>query len=157
MNRRSFVPVVAAALLAYGATACADDSPGVPGAAHAAAGSEANAAPQADLQPGATVEFVASEFMFSPSELTAEPGTYTGVFVNDGTVEHRQIEHTESSCHSGRPPDPGSCRCFPSQWRRGSRRVQSRDRACGASPGRDVTGTQCMTGCSGASQPVRGS
>jgi nitrite reductase (NO-forming) len=88
MNRRSFIPVVAAALLAYGATASADDQPGVPGAADAAAGSEANTAPQAGLQPGATVEFVASEFMFTPHELTAEPGTYKGVFVNDGTIEH---------------------------------------------------------------------
>ena len=40
------------------------------------------------LQPGDTVEFFASEFAFAPHELTAEPGTYTGVLVNQGEVDH---------------------------------------------------------------------
>ena len=31
---------------------------------------------------------VASEFAFAPPEIVAEPGTYTGVLVNDGTIEH---------------------------------------------------------------------
>jgi nitrite reductase (NO-forming) len=88
MNRRILVALTAGALLAFAATACADDQPGMPGAANGAAGSEASAAPQADLQPGATVEFVASEFMFVPPDLTAEPGTYKGVLVNDGALEH---------------------------------------------------------------------
>ena len=48
----------------------------------------AGAATQAVLQPGDTVEFIASEFMFSPGELRAEPGTYKALFVNDGTIEH---------------------------------------------------------------------
>ena len=87
MNVRSLVPVVAAVLVAYGVTACADDGPAVPGGA-AGAGAGAGAATQAVLQPGDTVEFIASEFMFSPGELTAEPGTYEALFVNDGTIEH---------------------------------------------------------------------
>ena len=87
MNVRSLVPVVAAVLVAYGATACADDGPAMSGGA-AGAGAGAGAATQAVLQPGDTVEFIASEFMFSPGELTAEPGTYKALFVNDGTIEH---------------------------------------------------------------------
>ena len=86
MNVRCLIPIAAVALLAFGAAACADDGPVVPGAGAVASGQ--SAAALAELQPGDTVEFVASEFMFGPSDLTAEPGTYQGVLVNDGTIEH---------------------------------------------------------------------
>jgi len=86
MNVRSLIPIAALTLLAFGAAACADDGPVVPGAGAVASGQ--GAAALIDLQPGDTVEFVASEFMFGPSDLTAEPGTYKGVLVNDGTIEH---------------------------------------------------------------------
>jgi len=69
---------------------CADDSPGTTlddgGAEGAAAPPAADAS--SVLQPGATVEFVATEFAFTPSELTAAPGTYRGVLRNDGTIVH---------------------------------------------------------------------
>lgn len=73
--------------------ACGDDGPnsaagaGGAGGGAAAAGGELQVAGGA-LQPGATVEFVASEFGFAPMDLVAEPGTYTGVLVNDGAIEH---------------------------------------------------------------------
>ena len=75
------------ALSAGAATACAPDGPDGPGAA-AANGASAAAAPAGDLAPGVTVEFIASEFMFAPADFVAEPGTYTGVLVNDGDIEH---------------------------------------------------------------------
>jgi nitrite reductase (NO-forming) len=75
--------------------ACGEDGPnsttGTPGAANvgdAAAGVGELAVGGAALQPGATVEFVASEFGFAPTDLVAEPGTYRGLLVNDGAIEH---------------------------------------------------------------------
>ena len=44
--------------------------------------------PVGDLSPGDTVEFYATEFMFAPADFVAEPGTYSGVLINDGTIEH---------------------------------------------------------------------
>ena len=83
---------VAAFLLATTAfvIGCADDSPGT--AVEGGGGDGAAAAPAADasgvLQAGATVEFVATEFAFTPSEITAAPGDYHGVLTNDGTIAH---------------------------------------------------------------------
>lgn len=68
---------------------CADDSPG--SSAAGVGGGRAAAAPEAApgvLQPGATVEFVATEFAFTPSAVSAEPGTYHGVLKNNGTIPH---------------------------------------------------------------------
>ena len=45
-------------------------------------------APSGQLSAGDSVEFVATEFAFAPSEVMAEPGAYTGTLVNDGTIEH---------------------------------------------------------------------
>jgi nitrite reductase (NO-forming) len=70
---------------------CADDAPGPAGPDAEGAGAGAAAAAGTSdgaLQPGATVEFVATEFAFSPSELVAQPGSYHGVLVNDGQVTH---------------------------------------------------------------------
>jgi nitrite reductase (NO-forming) len=73
-----FAPVATAA--------CADDGPN----AGTAAGVEGagTAGPVGDISPGDTVEFVASEFMFAPADFVAEPGTYAGVLINDGDIEH---------------------------------------------------------------------
>ena len=77
----------AAALFASVGAACADDAPDAPGSAGGAGGGGAAAA-EVTYQPGDTIEFVASEFAFAPPEIVAEPGTYTGVLINDGTIEH---------------------------------------------------------------------
>ena len=42
----------------------------------------------AALSAGDSIEFVATEFSFTPSQLQAEPGSYSATFVNDGTIEH---------------------------------------------------------------------
>jgi nitrite reductase (NO-forming) len=86
MNR-SLTRVGVAALLVFSPaamTACADDGPG----AEIAAGAGATAASAGDISPGDTVEFYASEFMFAPADFVATPGTYHGVLINDGAVEH---------------------------------------------------------------------
>ena len=86
----TLVRIGAVALLAVAIAACAPDGPDAPGAAGAAAAPDgAAAAATSDmLEPGATVEFVATEFMFAPKDFTAAPGTYKGVLVNNGTVQH---------------------------------------------------------------------
>ena len=76
---------VAALVLSLGA--CADDGPDASGAAPS--GGAAAATATTPLTAGSTVEFHASEFAFTPMELTAEPGTYHGVLVNDGADRAR--------------------------------------------------------------------
>ncbi len=72
---------VAVAVLAL--AACADDGPnstvGASGAASGANGS---------YQPGDTIEFVSTEFAFSPANLTVAPGGYHGILRNSGTIAH---------------------------------------------------------------------
>ena len=86
-KRRLLGVFAAAALFASVGAACADDAPDAPGSAGGAGGGGAAAA-EVTYQPGDTIEFVASEFAFAPPEIVAEPGTYTGVLINDGTIEH---------------------------------------------------------------------
>ena len=43
---------------------------------------------EAAISPGDEVEFVATEFAFAPSTVMATAGTYSGVLVNDGSIEH---------------------------------------------------------------------
>jgi nitrite reductase (NO-forming) len=79
----------ATALFLLALCACADDAPG----AAAAAGGEGAAAPAAEqaaaaYAPGDTIEFVAQNMAFSPTEVVVEPGTYTGVLVNDDALVH---------------------------------------------------------------------
>jgi len=64
--------------------ACADDGPN----AGSEAGIGAASAPAGGIKPGDTVEFLAGEFMFVPADFIAAPGTYTGVLINDGAIEH---------------------------------------------------------------------
>ncbi len=91
MNR-NVTRVGIAALLVFSAAAtaaCSDDFPDGPGsAAGAGAAGAAAAAPVGEIAPGDTVEFYATEFMFAPADFVAEPGTYSGVLINDGTIEH---------------------------------------------------------------------
>lgn len=73
------------AVLVVAAASCADDgADGPPGAA----ADGAAAASATSYSPGDTIEFVANEFSFSPMQLTADPGTYTGRLVNTGTILH---------------------------------------------------------------------
>jgi nitrite reductase (NO-forming) len=87
---RSIVGVGAAALVVIAAAAgCGPDGPDAPGSAGASGGATVGAAAAAsDIAPGDTVEFVATEFAFAPSEITVTAGTYSGTLVNAGTIEH---------------------------------------------------------------------
>jgi nitrite reductase (NO-forming) len=76
--------VAASALFLLALAACADDAPGPA----AAASDGAAAADAATYAPGDTIEFVAENLAFSPTELLVEPGTYTGVLVNDDAIAH---------------------------------------------------------------------
>ncbi len=93
MNTRSIVRGAFAVALVLAAAACGTDAPDAPGAAGAAsqAGASAGAsaaAPADGLVAGDSVEFIATEFAFTPSQVQAEAGSYTGTLVNDGTMEH---------------------------------------------------------------------
>jgi nitrite reductase (NO-forming) len=93
MNTRSIVRGACALALLLAAGACGTDAPDAAGAAGAAVGAApqaavAAAAPAGELVAGDSVQFIATEFAFTPSQLQAEPGSYTGTLVNDGTVEH---------------------------------------------------------------------
>ncbi len=97
MNRRSLVRLAMVGGCVMALAACADDGPAASGEtggasadqnAASGAGAAAPAGGADVLTPGATIEFLASEFAYDPKEFTAEPGTYTGVLVNDGAIEH---------------------------------------------------------------------
>ena len=98
MFTKSFMRAGVAALLVVGVAACGTDAPDGAGAAEsggatpaagAASGAAATASTaQAEVSPGDDVEFIATEFAFSPSALLATAGTYSGTLVNDGTIEH---------------------------------------------------------------------
>jgi nitrite reductase (NO-forming) len=76
---------MAAAALTLSLAACADDGPETTAAAD---GSSGAVSASGTLAVGATIEFRASEFAFAPMELTAEPGSYRGVLINDGSIVH---------------------------------------------------------------------
>jgi nitrite reductase (NO-forming) len=80
------VPIAAAVLLI--AAACGADRPEVRGAPGPTPGYEAASGAATEIAPGDTVEFYATEFMFDPADFLAEPGTYTGVLINEGEVRH---------------------------------------------------------------------
>jgi nitrite reductase (NO-forming) len=83
-STRSFVRIAALVMLAMGVvTACGDDGPAARGEIVAAA-----LTPSGTVTPGDKVTFTAADFSFAPASLAAEPGTYTGVLVNSGTVAH---------------------------------------------------------------------
>lgn len=82
---RRFGGVAATAVLVGGLAGCGPDGPDAPGAQAARFDEDASGAV---LQPGDPVVVTATEFEFSPDELVAEPGEYTGEFVNDGAIAH---------------------------------------------------------------------
>ncbi len=92
MKTRSLIRRSLVAVLVVAAAACGTDAPDAPGAAAAtgagASASGAQTASPAALGAGDSIEFVATEFSFSPSQLQAEPGSYSATLVNDGTIEH---------------------------------------------------------------------
>ncbi len=95
MRIRSIVRVGIVALFVVAAAGCGPDGPdaagssssqtdqGAGGGASAGAGSG-----ETDVSPGDTVEFVATEFAFAPSDLMATAGSYSGTLVNEGSIEH---------------------------------------------------------------------
>ncbi len=86
MNIRSTATLAAVALLSFATVSCADD--GATGSPMAARSAGFVSAAGATIQPGDTVEFVTTEFAFSPNTTVAEPGDYHGVLVNNGTMTH---------------------------------------------------------------------
>jgi nitrite reductase (NO-forming) len=101
MNTRSIVRGTCALALVLAAGACGTDAPDAAGAAGAdgaaSQAAPAAAAPAGELVAGDSVQFIATEFAFTPSQLQAEPGSYTGTFVNDGTIEHDiMFDHGEA-------------------------------------------------------------
>ena len=96
MHIRSIVRVgVAALLVAAVAASCGPDGPDAAGSSGASDGAGAvegatggGSGAAADIAPGDNVEFVATEFAFDPSDVMATAGSYSGTFVNDGTIEH---------------------------------------------------------------------
>jgi nitrite reductase (NO-forming) len=91
MNTTSLSRLATATVIVLALGSCADDGPDASGS-RSGLGAGADAAqqvePSATLTPGDTVELVATDLQFSPSTLTAEPGEYTGVLVNDGALVH---------------------------------------------------------------------
>ena len=98
MFTRSFIRAGVAVLLVVAAAGCGTDAPdgagatgsgGATSAAGEAGGAEAStgAAPT-EISPGDAVEFVATDFAFTPSMLMATAGTYSATLVNDGAIEH---------------------------------------------------------------------
>jgi nitrite reductase (NO-forming) len=83
MNTRSITRVAVVAALTVALAACAEDGPEA-----GLGGSGADGAAAGVLSPGSVVDFHATEFAFTPMELSAEPGAYTGRLVNDGTIAH---------------------------------------------------------------------
>ena len=80
MHIRSIANVRIAALLVIAtAAACGPDGPdagGSSGAAGAGAGAGGSDGAEADIAPGDHVEFIATEFAFEPSVVTATAGSY---------------------------------------------------------------------------------
>ena len=89
MNTRMITRLLAAAALTITVGACADDGndAGLVGAG-AGAGADAGGTAAGTLTTDSVLEFRATEFAFAPMELTAEPGTYVGRLVNDGSIAH---------------------------------------------------------------------
>ena len=94
MHIRSFVRAGVAALLVVAAAACGTDAPdgsGATGGGGIEAGAQTAAdtgSASAEISPGDTIEFVATEFAFGPSSVMATAGGYSGTLVNSGTIEH---------------------------------------------------------------------
>ena len=90
MNIRTITRLAIVAGLTVAMAACADDGndAGLAGPAGPAVGAGAASASSTALSPGSVVDFHATEFSFAPMELTAEPGTYSGRLINDGTIAH---------------------------------------------------------------------
>ena len=97
MHIRSIVRAGIAALLVVAvAGACGPDAPDAAGSSASGSGQGAGDGATAggsgggdtDIAPGDEVEFIATEFAFAPAEVMATAGSYTGVLVNDGSIEH---------------------------------------------------------------------
>ena len=78
---------IGAVLVVAAVVSCGPDGPDAGGQVETGA-EGASAAPAGGVVPGDMVEFVATEFAFAPSVVTAESGSYKGVITNDGAIEH---------------------------------------------------------------------
>jgi nitrite reductase (NO-forming) len=85
MKSRLITRLLAVGALTVSVGACADDGNDV---GFGGVGAGESAAATGAVSPDSMLEFRATEFAFAPMELTAEPGTYTGRLVNDGTIAH---------------------------------------------------------------------
>ncbi|HEY5664962.1 MAG TPA: multicopper oxidase domain-containing protein [Ilumatobacter sp.] len=90
---RTVFQVVAVAALSLAGASCADDGATGPprgdtGGATGGGATGGGAIVEATYRPGDTVEFLATDFAFAPMNFVAEPGTYTGVLVNEGSLAH---------------------------------------------------------------------
>lgn len=90
MNTRARLALISVTVLATAVAGCGDDGPDAATAVVAAAGGGGGAASagQDEFSPGDTIEFVATDLLFTPASVVAEPGEYHGVLVNDGVMEH---------------------------------------------------------------------
>jgi nitrite reductase (NO-forming) len=86
MRIRSAITLTAVVLLSLAAAGCADDS--TTGSPLAARSAGLVGGTSAALQPGATIEFLATDFAFAPTSLVAEPGEYRGTLTNNGSLAH---------------------------------------------------------------------
>ena len=70
-----------AASLAFGVAGCGPDGPD-------SVGGIAVDVDDASLRQGDSIQLTVTEFEFSPDEIVAEPGRYTGDLVNQGALLH---------------------------------------------------------------------
>ncbi len=78
---RTVVSALTATLLTLGTAGCGPDGPDV-------VDGQAIDVDDTRLRPGDAVQVIAEEFAFSPDELVAEPGAYTGELSNEGALTH---------------------------------------------------------------------
>ena len=78
---RIVASALTAVLLALGATGCGPDGPDV-------VDGQAVDVDDTRLRPGDSLPLIATEFEFSPDDIVAEPGRYTGELANEGALRH---------------------------------------------------------------------
>ncbi len=88
MKARRITRLLVAAALTVAVGACAEDGNDLSGVGGVGGGASGATVGADTLTTDSVLEFHATEFAFAPMELTAEPGTYAGRLVNDGTIAH---------------------------------------------------------------------
>jgi len=95
MRTRSIARIgIGALFVVVTAASCGPDGPDAAGSSESGSaqgagdGAATNGGGVTDIVPGDEVAFIATEFAFAPADLMATAGSYTGVLVNDGSIEH---------------------------------------------------------------------